>query len=98
MQDRSHEPQLQAEWNDICARYHAEVDRQLQNLEQMASSQVALQEQLLAQEKQRSQQENMIKALAAEQFFHKDYEATLVDTYGLDYEDSLVLEGGGVAE
>ena len=39
-----------------------------------------------------------IKALAAENFFHKDYEATLVDTYGLDYEDSLVLEGGGVSE
>ena len=39
-----------------------------------------------------------IKALAAERFFHKDYEATLVDTYGLDYEDSLVLEGGGLAE
>ncbi len=36
-----------------------------------------------------------IKALAAENFFHKDYEETLVDTYGLDYEDSLVLEGGG---
>lgn len=35
-----------------------------------------------------------IKSLAAEQFFHKDYEATLVDTYGLDYEDSLVVEGG----
>ena len=39
-----------------------------------------------------------IKALAGEQFFHKDYEATLVDTYGLDYEDSLVLEGGGLTE
>ena len=39
-----------------------------------------------------------IKALAAENFFHKDYEATLVDTYGLDYEDSLVLEGGGLSE
>ena len=39
-----------------------------------------------------------IKALAAENFFHKDYEATLVETYGLDYEESLVLEGGGVAE
>ena len=36
-----------------------------------------------------------IKALGAENFFHKDYEETLVDTYGLDYEDSLVLEGGG---
>ena len=39
-----------------------------------------------------------IKALASEQFFHKDYEATLTETYGLDYEDSLVLEGGGLAE
>ena len=35
-----------------------------------------------------------IKALGEEQFFHKDYEATLVDAYGLDYEDSLVVEGG----
>ena len=35
-----------------------------------------------------------IKALAAENFFHKDYEETLVDTYGLDYEESLVVEGG----
>ena len=39
-----------------------------------------------------------IKALAGENFFHKDYEETLVETYGLDYEDSLVLEGGGLAE
>ena len=39
-----------------------------------------------------------IKALAAENFFHKDYEATLVETYGLDYEESLVLEGGGLTE
>ena len=39
-----------------------------------------------------------IRGLAAENFFHKDYEATLVDTYGLDYEESLVLEGGGTAE
>ena len=36
-----------------------------------------------------------IKALAGESFFHKAYEATLTDTYGLDYEESLVLEGGG---
>ena len=36
-----------------------------------------------------------IKALAGESFFHKAYEATLADTYGLDYEESLVLEGGG---
>lgn len=35
-----------------------------------------------------------IKALGEEKFFHTDYEATLVDTYGLDYEDSLVVEGG----
>lgn len=35
-----------------------------------------------------------IKALGNENFFHADYEATLVDTYGLDYEDSLVVEGG----
>lgn len=35
-----------------------------------------------------------IKALGDENFFHADYEATLVDTYGLDYEDSLVVEGG----
>ena len=35
-----------------------------------------------------------IVSLADEQFFHADYEATLVDTYGLDYEDSLVVEGG----
>ena len=39
-----------------------------------------------------------IVALGAEKFFHADYEATLVDTYGLDYEESLVVEGGVVAE
>lgn len=39
-----------------------------------------------------------IVALADEQFFHKDYEATLVDTYGLEYEESLVVEGGVIAE
>jgi polar amino acid transport system substrate-binding protein len=35
-----------------------------------------------------------IKTLGEEQFFHADYEATLVDTYGTDYEESLVVEGG----
>ena len=35
-----------------------------------------------------------IKSLAGEEFFHKDYEETLADTYGLDYEESLVVEGG----
>ena len=53
-------------------------------------------------EKSKSEEKDVlneeIKALAGEQFFHKDYEATLVETYGLDYEDSLVLEGGGLAE
>ena len=35
-----------------------------------------------------------IKSLGKENFFHKDYEETLVDTYGTEYEDSLVVEGG----
>lgn len=35
-----------------------------------------------------------IKTLGEENFFHADYEATLADTYGLDYEDTLVVEGG----
>ena len=39
-----------------------------------------------------------IVSLAGEQFFHKDYEATLAETYGLDYEDSLVVEGGITAK
>ncbi len=39
-----------------------------------------------------------IKALASENFFHKDYEETLADTYGLDYEESLVVEGGEPSE
>lgn len=38
-----------------------------------------------------------IKSLGKENFFHKDYEETLVDTYGKDYEDSLVVEGGEVS-
>ena len=36
------------------------------------------------------------QCLGEENFFHADYEATLADTYGLDYEDSLVVEGGKV--
>lgn len=35
-----------------------------------------------------------IKSLGQENFFHADYEATLLDTYGSEYEDSLVVEGG----
>lgn len=37
-----------------------------------------------------------IVSLGAENFFHADYEATLVETYGADYEDTLVIEGGVV--
>lgn len=36
-----------------------------------------------------------IVALADENFFHADYEATLLDTYGKDYKETLVIEGGG---
>ena len=39
-----------------------------------------------------------ITALGEEEFFHKDYEETLADTYGLDYEEELVIEGGVPAE
>lgn len=35
-----------------------------------------------------------IKSLGNEKFFHKDYEETLVDTYGTEYEEELVIEGG----
>ena len=38
-----------------------------------------------------------IVALGEENFFHADYEATLLDTYGAEYEDTLVIEGGAVA-
>ena len=38
-----------------------------------------------------------IKTLGSENFFHADYEATLLDTYGKDYEETLVVEGGVVA-
>ncbi len=39
-----------------------------------------------------------ITALGEEQFFHADYEATLLDTYGKDYEETLVVEGGSTAD
>ncbi len=35
-----------------------------------------------------------IKSLGEEQFFHADYEGTLVDAYGFEFEDSLVVESG----
>lgn len=35
-----------------------------------------------------------IEALGEENFFHKDYEETLLDTYGADFEETLVVEGG----
>lgn len=37
-----------------------------------------------------------IRSLGNENFFHADYEATLIDTYGADYEDTLVVEGGAI--
>ncbi|MCR5716098.1 MAG: transporter substrate-binding domain-containing protein [Lachnospiraceae bacterium] len=39
-----------------------------------------------------------IVSLGEEQFFHADYEATLIDTYGADYEETLVVEGGKVSD
>jgi len=39
-----------------------------------------------------------IKVLGNEKFFHADYEATLVGTYGTEFEDTLVIEGGVVPE
>ncbi len=41
---------------------------------------------------------NEIVSLGDENFFHADYEATLIDTYGADYEETLVVEGGKVVE
>lgn len=38
-----------------------------------------------------------IQNLGKENFFHADYEATLLDTYGKEYEDTLVAEGGVAA-
>lgn len=38
-----------------------------------------------------------IAALGNENFFHADYEETLLDTYGKDYEDTLVVEGSVAA-
>ena len=35
-----------------------------------------------------------IKTLGKENFFHADYEKTLLDTYGAAYEDTLVVEPG----
>ena len=35
--------------------------------------------------------EELVK-LGSENFFHADYEATLIDTYGADYENTLVVE------
>ena len=41
---------------------------------------------------------NEIESLGNENFFHADYEATLTDTYGADYEETLVIEGGKTAD
>ena len=37
-----------------------------------------------------------IKKLGKEQFFHKDYDETLLSTYGAEYKETLVVEGGNV--
>ena len=37
-----------------------------------------------------------IKKLGKEQFFHKDYDETLLSTYGAEYKETLVVEGGEV--
>lgn len=37
---------------------------------------------------------NEIESLGEEQFFHTAYDETLVDTYGTEYRESLVIEGG----
>ena len=39
-----------------------------------------------------------IQALGEVEFFHADYDATLVDTYGEEYKDELVVEGGVTGE
>ncbi|MBR0308144.1 MAG: amino acid ABC transporter substrate-binding protein, partial [Mogibacterium sp.] len=35
-----------------------------------------------------------LTALGSEDFFHKAYEETLLETYGKDYEEELVVEPG----
>ncbi len=35
-----------------------------------------------------------IKKLEEEQFFNKDYDETLTETYGDEYKETLVVEGG----
>lgn len=35
-----------------------------------------------------------LKTLGSKNFFHEDYEKTLADTYGMDYEETLVVEPG----
>lgn len=39
-----------------------------------------------------------IEALTSEGFFHEDYQATLLDTYGADYEDTLLVGAKAAAE
>ena len=37
-----------------------------------------------------------IQSLKEEQFFHKDYDETLVATYGEEYKEELVVEGAKI--
>ena len=39
-----------------------------------------------------------MEKLGAEKFFHAAYEKTLLDVYGADYEDTLVVEPGQQAK
>ena len=39
-----------------------------------------------------------MEKLGSENFFHADYEKTLLDVYGADYEDTLVVEPGQAVE
>ncbi len=41
---------------------------------------------------------NEIQSLGEERFFHTAYEATLSETYGPEYEETLVVEGGEASE
>ncbi len=39
-----------------------------------------------------------LETLGSQNFFHEDYEATLIDTYGADYENTLVIEPSTASE
>ena len=63
-------------------------------LEEIQGGEIRLGENAISKETLLNWINEEIKALGEENFFHKDYEETLTETYGLDYEESLVVEGG----